>query len=353
MGCCSPVDNNMEDVPLGKLEEFNILKSEINEIISDKDNKDRKNANKIFELFHQTSNKITEYEREIKKLKNKKLKNKNLNDDMIQGLNNDIQQLKEYNHTLNDLLKETEENDNKNKNENHNETKNDFENKKEINEEINLSNEKENDINKINVKASNNNNLEDLLENDYQNGYRKNDFKNESENDFNINNNNENVQTLNELENDLNGNKSNSNDMQNSNNIYFKKYIRRNKKSTILNKNSKYQNTEHFGFPNEEEENNFNYDENGELIEKNENENLTNIIFALENGEKINVQIEKDGKLLDALEQLGEMMKDYNDIGKIEIYDGNDDITDKVKNGEILSAFGFNDYHIIQIKLKD
>ena len=141
--------------------------------------------------------------------------------------------------------------------------------------------------------------------------------------------------------------------MQNSNNIYFKKYIRRNKKSTILNKNSKYQNTEHFGFPNEEEENNFNYDENGELIEKNENENLTNIIFALENGEKINVQIEKDGKLLDALEQLGEMMEDYNDIGKIEIYDGNDDITDKVKNGEILSAFGFNDYHIIQIKLKD
>ena len=145
MGCCGAVDNNLEDVPLGKLEEFNILKSEINEIISDKDNKDRKNANKIFELFHQTSNKITEYEKEIKKLKNKKLKDKDLNDDIIQGLNNDIQQLKEYNHTLNDLLKETEENDNNNKNGNKviyeikNETKNDFENKKEIiNEEINL-----------------------------------------------------------------------------------------------------------------------------------------------------------------------------------------------------------------------
>ena len=365
MGCCGAVDKNIDDLPLGKLEEFNILKSEINEIISDKDNKDRKNANKIFELFHQTSNKITEYEREVKKLKNKKLKDKNINDDIIEGLNNDIKQLREYNHTLNDLLKETDENANNNKTENQlifeikNETENDFENEKEIiNEEINVSNGKENDNNEVNVKnRNNNNNLEDILENDYQNGFRKGDFKNESENDFNFNNNNEIVQTLNELENDLN---NNSND---PNNIYFKKYIRRNKKSEVLNKKSKsYPKADPFGFPNEEKTTNFNYNENEELIEnneikndenKNDENNVNNIIFALENGEKINVQIDKNGKLLDALEKFGEMMEDYNDIGKLEIYDGNDDITDKVKNGEVLSAFDFNDYHIIQIKLKD
>ena len=359
MGCCGAVDNNVDDIPYGKLEEFNILKSEINEIISDKDNKDRKNADKIFELFHQTSDKITEYEREVKKLKNKKLKNKNINDDMIEGLNNDIQQLKEYNHTLNDLLKETDENINNNKMENKfmleikNETENDFQNEKEIiNEEINLSNEKENDKNEVNP------NLEDILENDYQNGFRKGcgrDFKNETENDFNYNNNNEIIQTLNELENDLNNNKSSSSDLQN---IYFKKYIRRNKKNAILNaKNKSFPKDDLFGFPNEEKTTNFNYNENGELIEKNEDNamndenNLTNIIFALENGEKINVQIEKDGKILDALEKFGEMMEDYNDIEKIEIYDGDDDITDKVKNGK-LSASDFNDYHIIQIKIK-
>lgn len=358
MGCCGSTDNNGEDLPFGKLEEFTMLKTEINEIITNKHNKRRKNANVIFELYNKTSNKITEYEKEIKKLKNKKYKNKEISDDMIKGLTNDIQELKEYTHTLNDLLKETDDNDKENDNRNgnrlfeiRNDTDDDF-----INEEVNMSNGKGYDSNK---KLSNKNNLEHFLKHDYQNGYNNGfhqDFKNETENDFDFNN-NEIIQTQNELENDLN--KNNVNDIQNQN-IYFKKYIRRNKKSEILNKKNP---NELFGSPNEEKENNFN--ENEELIDKNEDipmndenpmdneNNLINMVFALDNDEKINLQIGKNEKLLDAVIKLGEMMEDYNDIEKLEIYDGNDDITDKVKNGEIMSAFDFNDFHIIQLKLKN
>ena len=72
MGCCNPNNNNMIDFRIEKLEEFNKLKFEINEIISDKDHKDRKNINKLFELFNRTSIKINESERAIRNLKIKK-----------------------------------------------------------------------------------------------------------------------------------------------------------------------------------------------------------------------------------------------------------------------------------------
>ena len=74
MGCCGAVDNNIDDLPYGKIEEFNNLKSEIEEIITGKNNKDRKNVNKLFDLFDRISNKIEEYEKEIKLIKKKKKK---------------------------------------------------------------------------------------------------------------------------------------------------------------------------------------------------------------------------------------------------------------------------------------
>ena len=247
MGCCGAVDNNIDDLPYGKIEEFNNLKSEIEEIITGKNNKDRKNANKLFDLFDRTSNKITEYEKEIKLIKNKKKKNNNINDNMIHELNNDIKQLKEYNHTLNDLLKE--------------------------------SNEKE--IEKI----------------------------------------------------------------------YFKKSIRRNKKSDILNKKSKLIPKVDYNIIENNQENELMGNNKNHVV--NDENNLINIIFAIENGEKIDIQIEKDKKFMDAMEKLGEKKEEYNDIEKLEILDGNDEIIDKVKNGEIISSFGFDNNHIIQIKIKD
>ena len=380
MGCCGAVDNNIDDLPYGKIEEFNNLKSEIEEIITGKNNKDRKNANKLFDLFDRTSNKITEYEKEIKLIKNKKKKNNNINDNMIHELNNDIKQLKEYNHTLNDLLKESNENEilnNSHNNENQlfenlikSDTENDFPNDKIIKEEINISNKNENDNdndkdNLRNINNINNNNLEAYLENDFKNGFQngfKQDFQNESENDFqndlNLNNNNENNE-----KNELNGNKNinininintninNINDKQNEEKIYFKKSIRRNNKSDIFNKKIKL-------IPKVDYNIIENYQEN-ELMGNNKNHvvndenNLINIIFALENGEKIDIQIEKDKKFMDAMEKLGEQKEEYNDIEKLEILDGNDEIIDKVKNGEIISSFGFDNNHIIQIKIKD
>ena len=155
MGCCSSNDKNIEDFPFQKIEEYNALKSEIDEIISDKGHKERKNPTKLFELFNKTSTKITEFEKEVKSLKNKKIRNPNIGDDMIKGLNNDIKQLKQYNHTLNDLIKESDDNDINNNDKDkykdniintdnyerktENEIRNDFQNEI-INEEINMSN---------------------------------------------------------------------------------------------------------------------------------------------------------------------------------------------------------------------
>ena len=112
MGSCGPRDKGVEDYPFDKFEDFKILKSEITEIISNKEHRDRKDTNKLFELFNKTSNKITEFEKEVKKLRNRKLRNNpNVSDDMIKGLNDDIKLLREYNHTLNDLMKESDDNE--------------------------------------------------------------------------------------------------------------------------------------------------------------------------------------------------------------------------------------------------
>ena len=54
---------------------------------------------------------------------------------------------------------------------------------------------------------------------------------------------------------------------------------------------------------------------------------------------------------LQALNKLGEIETAYNNIDNIIILDGNNDITDRVKNGENICDFGFNDYHFIQLKL--
>ena len=112
MGCCGVHDNNIIDFPYEKVEEYNSLKTEINQIISNRNNKDRKDFNKVLELFNRSSSKITEYEREIKKIKNKKDKNPDFNNDILKGLNEDISLLREYNHTLNDLIKECDDKDN-------------------------------------------------------------------------------------------------------------------------------------------------------------------------------------------------------------------------------------------------
>lgn len=406
MGCCGPQDKNVEDFPFEKIEDFNNLKSELSEIISDKEHKQRKNINKLFELFNKTSNRINEFEREVKKLKNKKLRNSNVNNDVIKGLNDDIKQLREYNHTLNDLIKESDDNEIVNNNDINandknninnsekkfengifdqiqNEVKNDFENEI-INEEINVSNndiknndnEETNNLRNINNKniINNNinneeNNIDNYLENEFETGYKNNtksNFQDETENDFqehlnninNINDNNEKAE-----DNYLNNN-INDNSEENSNKeIYFKKSIRRNKKSAILNRKSNPQKdfSEVNYFLNQEMEkkkhlNNNNINIRNEKVFENylnEEGNIIDLVFILENGFKLNFKVEKNEKLFNVIEKVVDKEDIYKNIENILIFDENNNITDRVMNGEIISSFGFKDQHNIHIKLKN
>lgn len=405
MGCCSPNDKTLVDFPFHKIEELNNLKSEISEIISDKGHKERKNINRLFELFDKTSSKINEFEKEVQLLKNKQIRNSNISDDMVRGLTNDIKQLKEYNHTLNDLIKESDENEIENNNytnnsnifgiktENENEIRNDeynnenpnFQNGNEMNDEqINLSNKDLTRRKDNNILRTKNNDIKYKRNNLEKNFQYKDDFQNESENnfqnDFNENiitntNGNEILNTQNELENIYNidnntGNNTGNNSDDNTDKeekVYFKKSIRRNKKGAVLNRKSNtkknlqqgdYSESQEIQNINKFNENIQNDNENEYLKENlnnlfNEDDNLINLIFIFENGNKIDIQTGKNEKLVEVVEKVVENDEENNNLDNILIFDGEEDITDKVKTGEIISSFGLNDMHIIQLKFKD
>ena len=311
MGCCGNLDKNHYEMPYEQIEEYNQLKAEIDGIITNNDNPYRKDSNKLLELLNKTSVKISEYEEELDNLKNKKNIDKNIPDDFINGLNSDIKELKDYYLILDNLIKE---NDNENKSIKLN--LNEIQKEDAIKEEVTLSNrdKKNNDILR-NINIQNNANINE-------------------QNDLNINN---------------------------TDNIYFKKYVRRNKRSDIFNKKSNqsraFPQADLFGFPQPE---NFNFlsNDNG-LMNKDEIttseviNNIINIIFVLQNGKKVGIQIKKNDKFLTAIEKLGEKEENLKDINNMILLDGEEDITDKVKNGENISSFGFNDYHFIQVKLAE
>ena len=295
MGCCGNKEKSLLDIPFEEIEEFNKLKEEINEIISNKESKNKIDSNKLLELLNKTSEKISEYEEELENLKNKQNKNENISEDLIKGISDDIKQLKEYNNILNNYIKE---NDNENKN-----------------------------IININI-----NKQEEIINNENTLTHRDKKDKNEL--------------------------KNNQKNLKNIENIYFKKYIRRNKKSDILNKKNNikknFQQTDLFSFS-KIGKNNELYNNNN-LIEKNENyvseveNNIINIIFVLENGKKVGIQVKKDDKFLKAFEKLGEKEEKYNNINNVTLFDGKNEITDLVKNGRNISSFEFNDYHFIWVK---
>jgi len=133
--------------------------------------------------------------------------------------------------------------------------------------------------------------------------------------------------------------------------IYFKKYIRRNKRSDKFNKTTfthKYNNSNIISYNSLD---NDNYYTNNHLSTTINEKNKINIIFVLENGKKITIQNEAKDKFIDAITKLGEIEKEYNNLENMIILDKNNNITERVKNGEIISSFGFNDYYSIQIKL--
>ena len=412
MGCCASHDNKILEFPYEKMEEYNNLKTEINEILSNKDNKDRKNFNKLMELFTRSSNKIAEYEREIKNLKNQQTKDPAFNSDMLKGFNEDIKQLKDYNQTLNNLIKECDENNIDIKNENENEIsnhsdkkqdqiiENNIENKPKEAEEFNEGNNlidsekqenninNDNNINKIdninnyteeeekkNILKNVKNNIDEEYKNDFKEQEMQNDFRNELENettqkenkkveDINNNYQNEEINNNNSNNNNINNDNINDNINDDDNNvhtseqIYYKKAIRRNKKSGIFNKKSvmsqEFQQNYINNYPEMDDFNENDNNNNHNLDEMNaiNNENLIKIIFVLENGKEIEVQANKTDIFLDIIKKLGTVENSFNNMDNILLFDDKEDITDRVKNGECVDSFGFNDYHLIQVKFK-
>ena len=295
MGCCVSNDSGFNDIPFEEIEEYNKLKSEMNQILDNKDKIDQTNNEELLETINKISILIARGEEAIGKMKPlKRIKSKFINE--LQEINNKINDLKEYSFSLNNQMK-------KNKNEIQ---------LKEVISNENLNNELPKD------------------ENTLLRGNKKN---------MDINNNDE----LEKEKNDIK--------LSNFDKIYFKKYVRRNKRSdnfnkkTITRKNNKSHIISYISLDND------NYYINNYLSTTVNEKNKINIIFVLENGKKITIQNEAKDKFIDAITKLGEIEKEYNNLENMIILDKDNNITERVKNGEIISSFGFNDYHSIQIKL--
>ena len=295
MGCCVSNDSGFNDIPFEEIEEYNKLKSEMNQILDNKDKIDQTNNEELLETINKISILIARAEETIGKMKPlKRIKSKFINE--LQEINNKINDLKEYSSTLNNQMK-------KNKNEIQ---------LKEVISNENLNNELPKD------------------ENTLLRGNKKN---------IDINNNDE----LEKEKNDIK--------LSNFDKIYFKKYVRRNKRSDNFNKTtiSRKNNNSHIISYNSLD--NDNHYINNYLSTTLNEKNKINIIFVLENGKKITIQNEAKDKFIDAITKLGEIEKEYNNLENMIIFDKDNNITERVKNGEIISSFGFNDYHSIQIKL--
>ena len=295
MGCCVSNDSGFNDIPFEEIEEYNKLKSEMNQILDNKDKIDQTNNEELLETINKISILIARAEETIGKMKPlKRIKSNFINE--LQEINNKINDLKEYSFSLNNQMK-------KNKNE--------IQLKEVINNE-NLNNELPKD------------------ENTLLRGNKKN---------MDINNNDE----LEKEKNDIK--------LSNFDKIYFKKYVRRNKRSDNFNKTtiSRKNNNSHIISYNSLD--NDNHYINNYLSTTLNEKNKINIIFVLENGKKITIQNEAKDKFIDAITKLGEIEKEYNNLENMIILDKENNITERVKNGEIISSFGFNDYHSIQIKL--
>ena len=327
MGCCGSLNKNNYEMPLEKIEEYNKLKKEIDEIITNNENPNRKDSNKLLELLNKASVKISEYEEELDYLKNKKNIDKNIRGNYIKGFNNDIKELKDYYLILDNLIKENDNDKVNDKDEDKVNDKDEDENKvkengnkiKIINLKLNINEIQKEDIINEKVPLSNRDNLKNI---------NKNDGNLNEQNDMNLNN---------------------------TDNIYFKKYVRRNKRRNNISQRAIPQ-ADLFGFP-KPEKFNFLTNNNG-LINKDEistsevTNDLINIIFVFQNGKKVGIQIKRSDKFLTAIEKLGEK-ENLKDIDNMILLDGEEDITDKVKSGESISSFGFNDYHFIQVKLTE
>ena len=293
MGCCGSKSKLQVEIPYEKVEKYKNLKLRIEQFLSNKDPKERMDSNNILDLLIKTSNEISDYEDELKKLKRSKNKNMNVSDELIEGISQDIKVLKDYHQILNNSLKESEYY---------------FDNQ--INE--NISEEK---------LRNNNNNL--------------NDIKNKDDSSI----------------------LSSEKHVKKENILYYRKYIRRNKKRNANNNRYNEVNNLRLNFFNQyeitnEDDKNNDFILTSENIPLDINNDL-NLIFELDSGKKLLLHANQEEKFLSVVKRLSEKEEGYDNLENLRFYDEEKDISENIRNGDKIKDFGLTDFHLIQVKIFD
>ena len=293
MGCCGSKSKLQIEIPYEKVEKYKNLKLRIEQFLSNKDPKERMDSNKILDLLIKTSNEISDYEDELKKLKRSKNKNMNVSDELIEGISQDIKVLKDYHQILNNSLKESEYY---------------FDNQ--INENINEE-----------KLRNNNNNL--------------NDIKNKDDSSI--------------LSSEKHAKKENL--------LYYRKYIRRNKKRNENNNRYNEVNDLRLHFLNQyeitnEDDKNNDFILTSENIPLDINNDL-NLIFELDSGKKLLLHANQEEKFLIVVKRLSEKEEGYDNLENLRFYDEEKDISENIWNGDKIKDFGLTDFHLIQVKIID
>ena len=293
MGCCGSKSKLQIEIPYEKVEKYKNLKLRIEQFLSNKDPKERMDSNKILDLLIKTSNEISDYEDELKKLKRSQSKNMNVSDELIEGISQDIKVLKDYHQILNNSLKESEYY---------------FDNQ--INENINEE-----------KLRNNNNNL--------------NDIKNKDDSSI--------------LSSEKHAKKENM--------LYYRKYIRRNKKRNANNNRYNEVNDLRLNFFNQyeitnEDDKNNDFILTSENIPLDINNDL-NLIFELDSGKKLLLHANQEEKFLSVVKRLSEKEEGYDNLENLRFYDEERDISENIWNGNKIKDFGLTDFHLIQVKIID
>ena len=144
MGCCGSNTKLQTELALKHLEKYSKLKSNLEQFLFKEDQKERMNPKKLFDIVIKSSNEISDYEKELNKLKRNKLNNINISDELIEAIEEDINKLNEYHKILRELLANSDKLDNNKEN-------------KIINEKININNKEDSSIlsSEINNKKEN------------------------------------------------------------------------------------------------------------------------------------------------------------------------------------------------------
>ena len=293
MGCCGSKSKLQVEIPYEKVEKYKNLKLRIEQFLSNKDPKERMDSNKILDLLIKTSNEISDYEDELKKLKRSQSKNMNVSDELIEGISQDIKVLKDYHQILNNSLKESEYY---------------FDNQ--INENINEE-----------KLRNNNNNL--------------NDIKNKDDSSI----------------------LSSEKHVKKENLLYYRKYIRRNKKRNANNNRYNEVNDLRLNFLNQyeitnEDDKNNDFILTSENIPLDINNDL-NLIFELDSGKKLLLHANQEEKFLNVVKRLSEKEEGYDNLKNLRFYDEEKDISENIANGDKIKDFGLTDFHLIQVKIID